>query len=36
MDKAKFRSCLQLFEVVATDADKRSLEELNLNATEVR
>lgn len=35
-DKAKFRSCLQLFEVVATDADKRALEEPNLNATEVR
>jgi hypothetical protein len=34
-DNAKFRSCLQLFEVVATDADKRALEEPNLNATEL-
>jgi hypothetical protein len=25
-DNSKFRSCLQLFEVVATDADKRALE----------
>lgn len=34
-DNAKFGRCLELFEVVATDEQKRQLEDANLDATEV-